>query len=128
MELYKVLMFGARDWRNRTPVKRELAKLVAKHGTSKLLIIEGKAPGADQMAGVVAHELNVHVAEVAALWGTRRNGAGPQRNTVMRLLEPNEAICFHHKPGRLRLKRGSGSADMKRQLDRAKVPVKVVSK
>lgn len=128
MEIYKVLMFGARDWYNPTPVQRELAKLIAKHGTSNLVIIEGKAPGADQMSGHFAHEANVHVCEVAALWATRRNGAGPQRNRIMRLLDPDEAICFHHKPGRLRMKKGSGSAEMKRQLDKAGIPVKVVSK
>lgn len=121
MGLYKVLMFGARDWENRASIIIELNSLIAKHGVTKLLIIEGGAPGADRLCGEVARNLNVHVAEVKALWDTRHNGAGPQRNTIMRLLEPDEGIGFHED-----IENSKGSKNMMEQLEKAGIPYRIV--
>lgn len=125
MRIYKVVMFGGREWGKLGPIRREVLRLkkkAAKLGRD-LVVIEGKAPGADQAAGVIAKAENVHVCEVGALWDIRHRGAGPQRNEVMKLLEPTEGICFHED-----LSRSTGSADMKRRLERAGIPVKVVAK
>lgn len=70
--IYKVLIFGGRNWSEFAPIRREVKKLVRKYGTRRLLIIEGGAPGADKMSKIVAHENDVHVAEVNALWDTDR--------------------------------------------------------
>lgn len=122
--IYKALMYGDRDWKKRSPVEREVKRLIKKHGTSKLVIIEGGAPGADTMARVVAEANNVHVCHVAALWGTRYRLAGPQRNTVMALLEPDEAICFHEN-----IAKSKGSKNMMKQLsDRLDMASKLVTK
>lgn len=124
-ELYKVLMFGSRDWTKFGPIRREMRKLIKKHGTNRLLIIEGECPygGADIIARIVAHEMNVHVAQVPALWETRYRGAGPQRNTIMRLLEPAEAIGFHED-----LSKSRGTKNMYNQLRSAGIPVRVLAK
>lgn len=121
MKIHKVLMFGARDWTDENAVRREIRRLKRKYG-NRLLIIEGGAPGADQMARVYGHMADVHVAEVVALWSTRHRAAGPQRNTMMLMMGPDEAICFHADLGK-----SKGSADMKKRCDRAGVPVKVVA-
>jgi len=116
MEIYKVLMFGDRDWTLPEPIKREIrkAKAQAARRGAELVIIEGKAPGADQMAGHHAKLMDVHVAEVGALWETRHRGAGPQRNEIMKLLAPDRAVCFHPD-----LSKSKGSKDMAKRLDRA---------
>lgn len=123
--IHKVLIFGARDWPHFGPIRREMKKLVKKHGTTKLLIIEGECPygGADVIARIVAHELSVHVAQVPALWETRYRSAGPQRNTMMLWLEPAEAIGFHQD-----LSKSRGTKNMYNQLSRAGVPVRVLAK
>lgn len=111
MKLYKVLIYGGREWRNRAAVDREIERLIREHGVTNLLIISGGAPGADTMAKIRGKRLNVHVAEIDALWDTRNKGAGPQRNAVMAALEPNEAICFHEN-----IEESKGSADMMKRL------------
>lgn len=122
--LYKVLMFGSRDWTNSAAIRRELTALVRIHGTQRLLIIEGECPtgGADLIARVEAERLNVHVARVHALWSTRYRGAGPQRNTIMRLLGPDEGIGFHPD-----LKKSKGTKNMAKQLDVAGIPYRIVT-
>lgn len=94
-DYHKVLMYGDRNWQDEAAVERELQRLIDIHGKTKLLIIAGGAPGADTVARIVAHRMDVHVCEVCALWDTRHRGAGPQRNQVMASLQPHEAICFH---------------------------------
>lgn len=120
--IHKVLMFGSRDWTNRGVIRRELRKLIEKHGTKDLVIIEGKARGADTISGELAKERNVHVVEVGALWDTRYNSAGPQRNAIMAALEPHEAIGFHPD-----INASKGSADMKRKCEAHKIPVRIVT-
>jgi hypothetical protein len=123
--LYKVLMFGDRNWTNSAAIRREIQKLIAKHGTQRLLIIEGECTkgGADLIARVEAERANVHVARVHALGSTRYNGAGPQRNTIMRLLEPDEGIGFHPD-----IKKSKGTRNMAKQLDDAGIPYRIVRK
>jgi hypothetical protein len=123
--LYKVLMFGDRDWTNAAAIRRELRKLIAKHGKQRLLIIEGECPkgGADLIARIEAERADVHVARIHALWETRYRGAGPQRNTIMRLLEPNEGIGFHANIANSR-----GTKNMANQLKRAGIPYRIVKK
>lgn len=125
MQIYKVVMFGDREWTNNLAIRREikLAKRRAARRNCELVIFEGGAPGADQMCAFWGRKDNVHVCETKALWETRHRGAGPQRNEVQKLLEPREGICFHTN-----LSKSRGSADMKRKLERAGIPVKVVTR
>lgn len=124
LNYYKVLMYGDRNWENQKAVERELQRLVSKHGKTKLIIIEGGAPGADTMARVVATRESVHVAHCAALWDTRHRGAGPQRNKVMAAFEPDEAICFHPN-----IRKSKGSKSMMKILsDELDLSSKLVTK
>jgi beta-phosphoglucomutase-like phosphatase (HAD superfamily) len=70
-----------------------------------------------------AQERSVHVAEIKALWSTRRKGAGPQRNAAMLALEPDEVIAFHEDIAASR-----GTADMVRRARKAGIKVRVVSR
>jgi YspA, cpYpsA-related SLOG family len=97
IKLYKVLICGDR---NRKPhykriVRREIRKLIEEHGVTRLLVIEGGAPGIDTLVYEICKEENVHCVEVVALWDTRGRGAGPQRNVVMASLYPHEVIGIH---------------------------------
>lgn len=119
--MHKVLMFGDRNWSNFEVIERQMTKLVDTHGTKNLLVISGGAPGADTMCEITAREWDVHVAVVKALWDTRHRSAGPQRNEIMRLMEPDEGIGFHED-----LRKSKGTADMVKRLRRAGIPYKVV--
>lgn len=123
--LYKVLMFGDRDWTNAAAIRREIQKLVTRHGTQHLLIIEGECPygGADLLARIEGERANVHVARVHALWETRYRSAGPQRNTIMRLLEPDEGIGFHPD-----IRKSRGTKNMAKQLKDADIPYRIVKR
>ncbi len=88
----------------------------------EIIVIHGGAPGADTLAGITASEHSCHTARVDALWATRYRGAGPQRNQVMALMQPDEAIGFHED-----LSKSRGTKDMARRLDKAGINNKVVS-
>lgn len=124
--IYKVLMFGDRDWTRAGSVRRQIMlyrEWCRKHGY-ELVIIEGGAPGADQLVGYWARIYDVHVAEVKALWDTRHKAAGPQRNAVMAALRPDEAVCFHADlDGSSR-----GSKSMAKILDNLKISYKVIKR
>lgn len=96
-QLHKVLICGDRNWTKEyaRAVTKEIFALTRKHGTKNLLIIEGGAPGVDSLVKLAAQKANVHVAEVEALWSTRGNSAGPQRNEMMAALWPDEVIGIH---------------------------------
>lgn len=96
-KLIKILICGDRNYKVRysREVTRLIAKLVKQYGTRDLLVIEGGAPGVDSLAGLAARKANVHVAEIEALWQTRYNGAGPQRNEIMALLDPAWCYAIH---------------------------------
>lgn len=119
MILHKVLIFGSRKWTRDGPIRHELLKLRKTHDNN-LLIIEGGAPGADRASKRIGHELNIHVAEIDALWKTRHRSAGPQRNQIMAALEPDEGIGFHED-----FENSSGTKDMAKKLDRLGVPYKI---
>jgi len=124
---WKVLICGARDWDDMKKIETEIKNLkrACSGGRNvqslELIIIEGGAPGADTMARLAAHKLDVHVAEVKALWGTRHRGAGPQRNTVMLMLEPDEVVAFHHD-----ISKSKGTKNMVNQAKREKIETRVI--
>lgn len=126
VRIYKLLMFGDREWTNADAIERELFKVFTfvKRTYARrveLVVIEGKAPGADTLAGYVAKNNNIHVCEVGALWETRHRGAGPQRNAIMAALAPNEGVGFHRN-----IAKSHGTKDMKGQLDKLGIPCRIV--
>jgi hypothetical protein len=112
----RVIVFGARDWRDVEPIAREMQKLP--HGT---IIIEGGAPGADTIAAEVARGLGFDVEEYVAEWGKYANAAGPIRNQRM-LVEgrPEGGLAFHRD-----IEKSRGTRDMAMRLKKAGVPFRV---
>lgn len=118
-KIYKVLICGDRFWTDTGVIQQVIFGLIGRHGDRDLVIITGKAQGADQIAGYLARKSNVHVADVAALWDTRHRGAGPQRNRIMLALAPDLVIGFHDN-----LKESKGTKDMLKQAESAGIRTK----
>lgn len=123
IEIYKVLICGDRNWdRSYTRIlKREIRDLIDEHGTTKLLVISGGAPGVDSLAKKIAHSLNVHVAEIVPLWD-KRHGAGPQRNKMMAALQPDEVIAVHKN-----ISESKGTASMLDIARKRGIPNRLIS-
>lgn len=47
---YRALITGSRMWRREQPVRDAIAAIVSQHGPQNVVIVEGCAPGADQIA------------------------------------------------------------------------------
>lgn len=124
-KIYVVLISGDRNAKAKYVriLKREITKLVAQHGVTKLLILQGGCTGVDFLADRVATSLNVHSATVNALWKTRHGSAGPQRNTVMAELQPDECIAIHHD-----IEESVGTANMIQQCEKRGIPVRLFDK
>ena len=122
---YRVLICGARDWGSMSAIERTIKRLKIKAAkwNMELIIIEGGAPGADTMARIVGHKLDVHIAEVKALWDTRHRSAGPQRNTAMLMLDPHLVVAFHRD-----ISKSKGTKDMVKQAEKAGIKVQVIKK
>lgn len=123
-DLYVVLICGDREYDENYVriVKREIRKLVKKHSTKNLVILEGGAPGVDTLAGLAAKRENVHVAQVDALWGTRHRSAGPQRNRIMAKIGPDEVIGIH-----LNFEESTGTKHMLDTAEKMGIPWRLVS-
>jgi hypothetical protein len=123
------MMFGGRTYDKGDKVEKEIKRVqsVALGLGRELLLITGGAGGADTLVETIGKLNNCHVARIDALWDTRHNGAGPQRNGVMVALDPHEAVCFH---ANIAKSRGSASSlrilhDHMRRHGH-KIPVKTV--
>lgn len=101
----RVLVFGGRNYEDYAALRVALAEVSRNIGIG--MLIHGGATGVDTLAGRWAHQNDIHVARVDALWNTRGRAAGSERNQAMLLLQPEFAVMF---PG------GSGTADMCRRL------------
>jgi hypothetical protein len=106
------LFCGSRDWSDRESIRAEVKALAP--GS---IVIEGGAPGADRIAREEARSLGIHVATVAALWGSFGRSAGPRRNEAMLRLRPD--IVHAYPLG------GPGTAHMIRAAERASIEVVV---
>jgi hypothetical protein len=119
----KVLVCGSRHWTDEAMIRADLEKLPA--GT---ILIEGAAPGADQISGRIGKELGFEVRPYPASWRRLGRKAGPVRNQQMLDEEHpdafgvhiDQAFAYHEDPGL-----GSGTADMVKRLKRARIPVTI---
>lgn len=109
----RMLVTGGRDFTDKEFVFAALdkAREKCKHG---VVVIEGGARGADALAREWAIARGQHYAEMPALWDSYHNSAGPIRNRMMLVLQPDMCVAF---PG------GSGTADMVSAATQAGVPV-----
>lgn len=86
----KILVCGARDYKNRNKIKDFLEVL-----PKDTIIIHGGCYGADNLAGEVAKELNLKVEVFNAEWSVYGKAAGPKRNQKMIEEKPDLVIAFH---------------------------------
>lgn len=114
----RVLVCGDRNWTDKELIAGMLAKL-----TNVEEVIEGKARGADSLAGEVAREMGIPVREFPAQWETYGRRAGPIRNLQM-LNEgkPDVVIAFHDT-----LWRSRGTKHMIKIAEKAEITVMIIS-
>lgn len=120
--LHITVICGDREWAKYDPIAARILALKKKYGDD-LLIVEGGAPGADQMAGFASESNDVHFAVIKALWDTRHRGAGPQRNEIMRRLAPDEVFGFHEN-----IKESKGTKEMLTASKKAGIPTYLYSR
>jgi SLOG family YspA-like protein len=121
----RVLVCGSRTFKDRVPIALVLGGYHRLYG-DELVVIEGKAPGADSIAGKWAEAVlyDENHLEFPADWENRpRWLAGPERNTRM-LVEgkPDVVWAFVDKD----LADSKGTLNMTSQAFEAGVPVYVV--
>ena len=128
----RVLICGSRDWKDQEIVDIVVSGLMVEYsGFDKegLVVINGKAPGADSCARIAAeqHRDNgerVRPQNFPADWTTFGNAAGPIRNQQM-LDEgkPDLVIAFNDD-----ISNSKGTRDMVRRAKQAGLPTFVISR
>lgn len=114
----RVLVTGDRNWDDADLIEKHLKKL-----PKGSVVIEGGARGADTLAKGAATRLGFKVEEYKADWGRYKRAAGPIRNKQM--LEegkPDKGLAFHDD-----IEHSKGTKNMIAQLEKAGVPVELVS-
>lgn len=128
----RVIVCGARNWLDPTPIFRELDALAAVD--DDLALIEGCAHGVDELAG--AHEPAFHehgyfnggwawwrlvpAIHVPADWHRLGRAAGPLRNRSMLARGPDLVLAFHPD-----IDASKGTADMVRVARASGVEVRL---
>lgn len=112
----RVLVCGDRHWSDYDCIVRYLSYLHRVYGIEQ--VINGGASGADTMAAMAAHALNIPSCTIHASWSAYGRRAGPIRNGEMLRYQPDLVLAFHE-----RLHESKGTKDMIAQENRAKVPV-----
>ena len=115
----KLLVTGSRKWRNVDLLNEVLDELNAAQHIE--LLIEGEAPGADQMARAWAERHHIRVKAYPADWQRHGRSAGVLRNQQM-LVDgrPDYVVAFPLRDSR-------GTWDMVNQAMAAGVQVEVIS-
>lgn len=114
----RVIVCGGRDYDDRSAVYGALDALrqSVPHGT--LVVIQGGATGADELARDWCCTMETEYVNVPAKWSKEGKKAGPLRNQRMiDVYEPELVLAF---PG------GSGTADMVWRAENACIPVRRV--
>lgn len=86
------LFCGSRDWKDRGAIEADMFPIAM--ADPEAIVVHGGARGADEIAGEVARQLGLHVAEVRALWPLFGRGAGPRRNEAMLRLKPDVVYAY----------------------------------
>lgn len=109
----RVICCGGRDFADEALVRKVLERIMALCGGT-LTVVHGRAPGADLIAGRVAHELCCDVEAHPAKWHTYGRSAGHIRNAEMASAGATLCVAF---PG------GRGTASMVCEAKAARIPV-----
>ena len=108
----KLIVCGGRSYDNFDRLYSVLDNIHARKGIA--MIIEGGAKGADAHAATWADNKGIPRVTCHANWEYFGNGAGPKRNKVMLMLNPNGVVAF---PG------GAGTENMARQAQNTGIKV-----
>ena len=115
----RLLVTGSRTWEDSAKMAKELTALTKGTAPEDIILIEGCAKGADQMAEGFAKEWGWANTHFPADWKRYGKGAGPMRNRQMLLAGPDIAIAFHKGDS-------PGTKHMIQLLQQAGVPCRVV--
>lgn len=114
----KVLICGDRHWTDRELIRSWLSKLQDwRYDT----VLEGKANGADSIAGEEAKRMGMTVLEFPAEWEKYGRAAGPIRNRQMLDQLPDFVVAFHDD-----LSKSRGTADTVKEARKRGIEVMVV--
>lgn len=114
----KVLITGDRDWTDDFPIDVIIAGLVSLAGPEPLILLHGKARGADSLADQWKSCAGIDVRPFPADWDTYRRSAGPIRNRQMLDEQPDLVIAFHDD-----LAISKGTKDCVEEAARRGIPV-----
>lgn len=129
----RVLVCGSRHFNDMDLLSKTLSSI--DQGKNITTIIHGRAKGADYLAGIWAHNMNIVTEEYPANWEVFGKSAGPIRNKQM-LDEgrPDLVIAFLTNVGEQEIFYGlsdsqynRGTKNMIQQATKAGIPVKVIS-
>jgi hypothetical protein len=109
----RVIVCGGRGYADADMVGVSLDAVARKHPNG-LVIVQGGAAGADELARDWCQSRNVECVTYAADWEKHGRAAGPMRNQQMLDAGADGVVAF---PG------GRGTADMVERAQRAGVPV-----
>lgn len=110
----RLLVYGGRDYTNRTFMV-EVMQYIHEHYGPIRMVITGGAPGADTIADEIADDAGLQRVIYPANWNGQDKAAGAIRNSIM-LAEgrPTHGLEF---PG------GTGTADMHAKLSKAGIEI-----
>lgn len=82
--IYRIIIAGSRDFDNYELLREKVSKIIEeKRKTHQIIIISGKARGADRLGERFAHENAFNIDEYPADWDTYGKRAGYLRNKDM---------------------------------------------
>jgi hypothetical protein len=122
-EPLRVLVCGDRNWTDAGKIMLALKRVVVEAGdTRRVVVVHGKARGADTLGGVAAKALGLEVEEHPAKWAEYGRAAGPIRNQEMLDSGLAYAVACHSD-----LTTSKGTKDMVSRLEKAGVPYELVT-
>lgn len=89
----KVLICGAREWKDYNMIWADLAELSTLHRID--LVIDGQAHGADSLGHLAAVRLGLPTLRLPANWERYGRAAGPIRNRAMLREKPDLVLAYH---------------------------------
>lgn len=111
----KVLVCGGRDYQNRKYLFDSLDAIHYHEGVNEKIsiVIHGANRGADTLADEWALSRGVQPVRCPANWTRYEKAAGPRRNRLMLLLQPDLCIAFDGGDGTTRMVELAHSAGIK---------------
>lgn len=114
----KVLITGDRDWTDEFPIDAIIAGLLSLASPEPLILLHGKARGADRLVDQWKSCAGVDVRPFPADWDRYGRSAGPIRNRQMLNEEPDLVVAFHDD-----LDESKGTKDCVAEAARRGIPV-----